>query len=145
VNRPAIASVRTPTHPVNPEDRMTDNPYSSLADRAREGRATVLPSSPGSTPTPGSALESMERIAFGDVWQRPGLTTRERRLITLACLGLNGTDRTLGLHLRGALDSGDLTAQELDAFVMHFAVYAGFPPASAFASTLKRTLDEVAQ
>ena len=122
---------------------MIDDPYSNLADRARAGRASVLPSSPQIAARAGSALESFERIAWGDVWQRPGLTRRERRLVTLACLGINGTERTLGLHLRGALDSGDLTPEELDAFLLHFGVYAGFPRASAFASVLERVLEEV--
>ena len=92
---------------------------------------------------PGSALESLERIAFGDVWQRPGLTVRERRLVTLACLGLNGSERTIGLHLRGALESGDLTAADLDAFLLHFGIYAGFPRASFVASAIEQVLAEL--
>ena len=92
---------------------------------------------------PGSALESLERIAFGDVWQRPGLTVRERRLVTLACLGLNGSERTIGLHLRGALESGDLTAADLDAFLLQFGIYAGFPRASFVASAIEQVLAEL--
>jgi 4-carboxymuconolactone decarboxylase len=114
----------------------TDDPYANLETRARDGRARVLPRSPASAAAPGSALESLERIAFGDVWQRPGLTVRERRLVTLACLGLNGSERTLELHLRGALDSGDLDHDDLDAFVLHFGIYAGFPRASFVASAI---------
>ncbi len=123
---------------------MTDDAYPELADRAKEGRARVLPSAPASAAPSGSALESLERIAFGDVWQRPGLSSRERRLITLACLGINGTDRTLSIHIRGAIDSGELTPDDLDAFILHFGIYAGFPRGSAFASTLQRVLDEAA-
>ena len=92
---------------------------------------------------PGSALESLERIAFGDVWQRPGLAARERRLVTLACLGLNGSERTIGLHLRGALESGDLTAADLDAFVLQFGIYAGFPRAAFVASAIEQVLAEL--
>jgi alkylhydroperoxidase/carboxymuconolactone decarboxylase family protein YurZ/quercetin dioxygenase-like cupin family protein len=124
---------------------VTDDAYSHLAEAAREGRARALPSAADSGAAPGSALESLERIAFGDVWQRPGLSSRERRLITLTCLGMHGTERTLELHLRGALDSGEITAEELDAFTLHFGVYAGFPRASAFASTLQRILDDPAR
>jgi 4-carboxymuconolactone decarboxylase len=92
---------------------------------------------------PGSALESLERIAFGDVWQRPGLTMRERRLVTLACLGLNGSERTIGLHLHGALASGDLSPADLDAFLLQFAIYAGFPRASFVASAVEQVLADV--
>lgn len=114
-------------------------------ERARAGRRMVLPHDPEITSPPGSAIESFELIAWADAWQRPGLSTRDKRLITLAVLGLNGTDRTLGLHLRGALDSGDLSEDEIDAFLFHFGIYAGFPKGSAFASTLRRVLDERAE
>jgi 4-carboxymuconolactone decarboxylase len=123
---------------------MTEDPYAHLADKARAGRPSVLPSDPQGNPAPGSSLESMERIAWGDLWQRPGLSRRERRLITLTCLALHGTERTLGLHLRGTLDSGDLSAEELDAFVMQLAIYAGFPRASAFNTAVEQALTDIA-
>lgn len=111
-------------------------------ERARAGRRMVLPHDPEITAAPGSAREKFELIAWADAWQRPGLSMRDKRLITLAVLGLNGTDRTLGLHLRGALEAGDLTEDDLDDFLFHFGIYAGFPKGSAFATTLSRVLDE---
>ena len=113
-----------------------------IGERARAGRRAVLPHDPEIRSRPGSALEWFENVAWGDVWQRPGLSRREKRLVTLAVLGLNGTDRTLGLHLRGALDSGDLTEADIDSFLLHFGVYAGFPRASAVAASLGRVLEE---
>jgi alkylhydroperoxidase/carboxymuconolactone decarboxylase family protein YurZ len=121
------------------------DPLDHLDDAARAGRAWVLPSNPEVTAPPGSAIEAFERIAWGVAWERPGLSAREKRLITLAVLGIQGTDRTLGLHLRGALDSGDVTPEDLDAFLFHFGIYAGFPRGSAFASTLARVLAEKAE
>ena len=111
-------------------------------ETARAGRRAVLPHDPEIRSAPGSALEWFERVAWGDVWQRPGLSMREKRLVTLAVLGINGTDRTLGLHLRGALDSGDLSEADVDAFLVHFGAYAGFPRASAVATTLARVVEE---
>ncbi len=125
-----------------PGATMTDPSSSDPAERTRRGRARVLPTSPAGGHPPGSAIEALEQIAFGDVWQRPGLTVRDRRMITLTCLAIHGTDRTLGLHLRGALDSGDLSAAELDEFSVQLGIYAGFPRASAFVSTLQRVLAE---
>ena len=123
---------------------MTDEHFADLADAAREGRARILPSDAQSSAPPGSSLESLERIAWGEVWQRGGLSSRERRLITLTCLAINGTDRTIGLHLRGALDSGDLDAAELDAFTLQLAIYAGFPRGSAFHGAVQQALADVA-
>lgn len=119
---------------------MSDEHFADLADAAREGRARILPSDPVGSAAPGSALESMERIAWGDLWQRGQLSSRERRLITLTCLALHGTDRTIGLHLRGALDSGDLTAADLDAMTLQLAIYAGFPRGSAFNGAVQQAL-----
>lgn len=111
-------------------------------ERARAGRRAVLPHDPEIRAQPGSAMEWFERTAWADVWQRPGLSMREKRLVTLAVLGLHGTDRTLGLHLRGALESGDLTEEDMDGFLVHFGVYAGFPRSSFVASTLARVQEE---
>ena len=119
---------------------MSDEHFADLAEAAREGRARILPSDPVGDAAPGSALESMERIAWGDVWQRGQLSSRERRLITLTCLALHGNDRAIGLHLRGALDSGDLNAADLDAMTLQLAIYAGFPRGSAFNAAAQRAL-----
>jgi len=121
---------------------MSGAPDTDPVERARRRRAEILPSSPTSPAAPGSALDRLEQIAFGEVWTRPGLSDRDRRLITLACLGIVGSERTVGLHIRGALDSGDLTAAELDAFIFQFAAYAGFARASAFGSALRQALDD---
>lgn len=122
---------------------MTEEPFANLADAAREGRARILPSDPVGAAAPGSSLESMERIAWGGVWQRGVLSSRDRRLITLTCLAFHGNERALGLHLRGALDSGDLSAEDLDAFTLQLAVYAGFPRGSAFDGAVRAALAEV--
>ena len=113
-----------------------------LLDKARQMKPAVVPHMPEIHAEPGSAVEVLEKLAWGEVWARPGLSMRDKRLITIAVLGINGTDRTLGIHIRGALDSGDLTEQELDAFIVQFAAYAGFPRGSAFGQTLSRVIAE---
>jgi 4-carboxymuconolactone decarboxylase len=70
--------------------------------------------------------------ALAEVWNRPGLTRKERRLITMTCVGVLGNTEAISSHVRAGLESGDLTPGELDEFVFHFAYYAGFPLASSF-------------
>jgi 4-carboxymuconolactone decarboxylase len=73
------------------------------------------------------------RYAWGELWNRPGLTRPERSMITLAMLAALGRDEELVLHLRAAVRNG-LTPEEIREVLMQVAVYAGVPAANrAFA------------
>jgi 4-carboxymuconolactone decarboxylase len=73
------------------------------------------------------------RYAWGEIWNRPGLTRRERSMITIAVLAALGRDAELALHVRGARRNG-LTPEEIAEVLLHLAVYAGVPAANrAFA------------
>jgi len=76
-------------------------------------------------------------FVFGQVWARPGLSRRDRRLVTLSCV--SGADATgpIADHVYGALASGDLTLEELLEFTLHFAVYCGWPKASQVETTMR--------
>ena len=80
-------------------------------------------------------LEQTFDHLFADLWSRPGLGTRERRLITLTILIGFGNEMALTLHFSGALKSGDLTVDELEELILHAAHYGGWPGA-AIASTV---------
>jgi 4-carboxymuconolactone decarboxylase len=72
------------------------------------------------------------KTVFADVWQRPGLSVRDRRLITLTVLAMLGRERITPFHIHAALDSGDLDEGQLQEMARQLAYYAGFPVASAF-------------
>src|SRR5580698_2330742 len=73
------------------------------------------------------------RYAWGELWNRPGLTRPERSMITLAMLAALGRDEELVLHLRAALRNG-LTPEQIREVLLQVAVYAGVPAANrAFA------------
>lgn len=67
---------------------------------------------------------------FSEVWNRPGLTRKERRWIAITSVAAAGAEMALKIHVQGALQSGDITIEELREFVAHFAVYQGFPRAT---------------
>ena len=70
--------------------------------------------------------ELTDSVLFGDVWQRPGLSRRDRSLITVAALiALNRPDQ-LRSHLALARDNG-VTQEELVEVITHLAFYAGWP------------------
>src|SRR5689334_16432381 len=76
------------------------------------------------------ALDDLtQRVLFGDVWERPGLSKRDRSLITVATLVALYRTNELPFHLRRALENG-VTKDELVELITHLAFYAGWPPAS---------------
>lgn len=74
--------------------------------------------------------ELSEQVLFGDVWQRPGLSPRDRSLATVAALVALVRVEQLPVHLRKALDNG-VTRDELSELVTHLAFYAGWPAAAS--------------
>ena len=62
---------------------------------------------------------------FGELWDRPGLARRDRRWVTLACVAAAAVDEPIQQHVYAALASGDITREEFQEFVLHFAYYAG--------------------
>jgi alkylhydroperoxidase/carboxymuconolactone decarboxylase family protein YurZ len=76
-------------------------------------------------------LEATLGTLFSDIWARPGLSMRDRRLLTLgANAQLLRPDLTEVVTL-GALINGELTAEQLHEAVLHLAYYIGWPRASA--------------
>lgn len=86
------------------------------------------------TPAPGPMGAFIETgvigFVFGEMWRRGVLTPRDRRFITLCCVGVSDTVTPIENHVWAALNSGDLTYAEYDEFVLHFGTQAGWPKAS---------------
>ena len=73
------------------------------------------------------------RYAWGEIWDRPGLTRAERSIITLTALAALRQEEELAMHVRAALRNG-LTAAQIQEVLLQVAVYAGVPAANrAFA------------
>jgi 4-carboxymuconolactone decarboxylase len=79
---------------------------------------------------------------FGQIWTRPGLTMKERRLISLSVASALGSRLGFAAHLRGALESGDLTEDEIWEWLIHFTQYAGYPKAAPVWSEYRMLLAE---
>ena len=80
---------------------------------------------------------------FGELWDRPGLSRRDRRWITLACVGAAAVDEPIRQHVYAALASGDITREEMQEFVLHFAYYHGWPRASALEQAYYQALRRI--
>jgi 4-carboxymuconolactone decarboxylase len=72
--------------------------------------------------------ELTDDVLFGDVWERPELSKRDRSLITVSALIANGNTEQLTGHLKRARENG-LSETELVEVITHLAFYAGWPRA----------------
>lgn len=73
-------------------------------------------------------VELTDDVLFGDVWERPGLSKRDRSLITVAALVALYRTNELPFHLKRALENG-VTKDELVELITHLAFYSGWPTA----------------
>lgn len=85
---------------------------------------------PGPEPTGAFVEAGVIGFVFGEMWRRGVLTARDRRWITLSCLGADDAAVPIESHVFAALNSGDVTPDELDEFVLHFATQLGWPKGS---------------
>ncbi|MEU9344141.1 carboxymuconolactone decarboxylase family protein [Streptomyces sp. NPDC048278] len=79
-----------------------------------------------------------EDVLFGQVWENPDLSPRERSLVTVASLITSGSTEQLAFHLSRARENG-VSDQELIETITHLAFYAGWPKAMS-ALTVARTV-----
>lgn len=86
-------------------------------------------------------IELTDEVVFGDVWERPGLSKRDRSLITCAALvAMNRTEQQTG-HFARAINNG-VTKDELIELITHLAFYSGWPTAMSAANVAKKVLEE---
>src|SRR6476469_7942713 len=85
--------------------------------------------------------EYTDNVLFGDAWERPGLSKRDRSLITVATLIALYRTNELPFHLKFALENG-LTKGELAEAITHLAFYAGWPTAATAVSIARQVFAE---
>jgi 4-carboxymuconolactone decarboxylase len=84
--------------------------------------------------------EVTDVVLFGDVWQRPGLSPRDRSLATVSALIALYRPDELAFHMGRALENG-VAMEELVELVTHLAFYAGWPSAHSAVVALQRVQD----
>jgi 4-carboxymuconolactone decarboxylase len=84
------------------------------------------------------------RYAWGEIWTRPGLDVRTRRLVVIGTMVALGRWEEFRLHVGAALDGGALSTDEIKEVVLQQAVYCGVPAANA-AFELLRELTNAAR
>ncbi|BBZ02643.1 4-carboxymuconolactone decarboxylase [Mycolicibacterium chitae] len=77
---------------------------------------------------------------FGDIWNRPGLTMREKRIMTLTAVTAVGRQDLAEIQVNAAMLNGELDHTELKEIAVFLTQYLGFP----LGSGLNGTVDKVA-
>jgi len=116
--------------PELPHDSLGPNDWDKRIERGVQEFIDVnlMPAPPTTSPYRHAGILN---FVFGHVWQRPGLTRRERRIITVASVALDDSPMPLRTHVSSALHSGDLTKDEMDEIVLQFSAYYGFAKGEA--------------
>jgi 4-carboxymuconolactone decarboxylase len=108
-------------------------------EKVTDAQYGLPPPAPGGSaePTPAQRLmgdmapklvELTDRVLYGDVWERPELSKRDRSLVTVAALiAMNRPDQ-LRSHMTRARANG-VTQEEMIEVITHLAFYAGWPSA----------------
>lgn len=121
---------------------MTEDPHAHLRERGLR-RIREVTCVDENAPVPAFEPRSVEdhavTVVFGDLWCGEELSDRDRRLITLGVLGALGAERELPWHIKGALDSGDLTPEQLRETVLQIAHYAGVPRGTSMSAIIRET------
>lgn len=86
--------------------------------------------------------EYTDQVLFGDVWKRPGLSPRDRSLVTVASLVSLYRTNELPFHLKRALENG-VTKDELIEVITHLAFYSAWPTASSAIAIARKAFEEV--
>jgi 4-carboxymuconolactone decarboxylase len=130
---------------------MTDEPTTD-ADRHAEGmtvRRKVLGDAhvdraiASTTSLTQDFQDLITRYAWGEIWSRPGLDVRTRRMLVIGTLLALGQHEELAMHVRAALASGDLTAEQVKEVVLQQAIYCGVPAANAAFRVVAEVIAEI--
>ena len=84
--------------------------------------------------------EYITNSAWGAIWSRPGLTKRERSMITIAVLAALGHEEELAMHFRATRNTG-ASVEDVKEVLLHIGIYAGVPVTNGAMKIAKEVFD----
>ncbi|MGH9385855.1 MAG: carboxymuconolactone decarboxylase family protein [Vicinamibacterales bacterium] len=91
------------------------------------GTAHVDQATAATTPLTSEFQDLITRYVWGEIWTRPGLNVRSRRILVIGTMVALGRWEELRMHLRAAIVEGGFEPDELKEILLQQAVYCGVP------------------
>jgi 4-carboxymuconolactone decarboxylase len=88
--------------------------------------------------------ELITRYAWDGIWNRDGIPHKARRMIVIGTMVALGRWEEFQLHVRAALASGDLDADEVKEVLLQQAIYCGVPAANTAFKEARAIVEELA-
>jgi len=125
------------------EQAMTED------ERLAKGKAEANACYAGLMPAPEGEPDYFQRLTlttlFAEIWPRPGLSPRDKRIAILGALAQNGGDPwAFGAHARSALANGELSGDELREIIVLMVQYCGYPKATPLYQVVETCIAEMA-
>lgn len=125
---------------------------SSPNDQAAEGErmrrrilgdAHVDRSMTNATPLNAEFLDLITRYVWGEIWTRPGLDQRTRRVLVIGTMVALGRWEEFALHVRAAVVEGGFAVDDIKEIILQQAVYCGVPAANHALGVAAKVLAEI--
>ena len=87
---------------------------------------------------PGDFFAPTADHLFGDIWSRPGLSMRDKRIMTLSVVTALGLPDLAEIQVNAALENAEMTSDELREMALFITHYVGFPLGSGFNGVIER-------
>ena len=89
---------------------------------------------------PGEFFAQTVDHLFAEIWTRPGLTLRDRRLLLLGAIAAQGLDDIAAIQVKAALQNEELTADQVREAVVFLTHYVGWPRGSKLSMTVDKVI-----
>src|SRR5262249_57568634 len=113
-----------------PRDEKTGDADGMAIRRKVLGDAHVDRAIAATTPLTTEFQDLLTRYAWGEIWSRPGLDIRTRRVLVLGTLEALGRWEEFRMHARAAVHEDGFTAGDLKEILLQQAIYCGIPAAN---------------
>ena len=124
---------------------MSDDAYDKGMKTRRKvlGGAWVDRATKTQTPFNAGFQELITRYAWNEIWNRPHFDHRTRRILVIGQMVALGAWDEYKLHVRAALESGELSADDIREVLMQSAIYCGVPAANHAFKAAREVMDEL--